>query len=411
MSLKRAAEQQLRRKISPEQKKQKVDDQNQEEADDFIELQYFKFANSKQICEEGMNQGFLITCRYNKEKSCSREFLKRIQSYNFQFKSRIVKLACNGVVLLLFENLDYKSLIEVYEEKIVWGDAFHFVQRVTPVFKLVLLDKNIVSENVQSATQEFVKLVNQFQVENPVEKKVSEQEWQVHQQNTMNQNQQNKHRDQKLKQEDTDEQKVCLNKVREGKTTMSQMIQNVDIDQKLKQEDVSDDKICPHKSHEENTTMDYLIQQQQQIVKKEEQETCQKMSKHVTNTTDQIQQQEQCNDNSTQEQIKQEPNQELKEQKMYDFCTYAVGVRSRKTKANAECAISRTELVDLGSQGFIKGCSEKISNVKVDLKNPQFVLMLECIPLAGEQILGIGLLKGEWCTAKPKLQPKILNTE
>eukprot|EP01026_Neomeris_dumetosa_P028099 TRINITY_DN22791_c2_g1_i3.p2 TRINITY_DN22791_c2_g1~~TRINITY_DN22791_c2_g1_i3.p2 ORF type:complete len:148 (+),score=9.06 TRINITY_DN22791_c2_g1_i3:93-536(+) len=129
MSTKRSAEVQLRRKFLPNQKKQKLDQQDNNNSQTqnlqeqkFIELHTFKFTNSDQLCQQNSSSGFLVTCSYNKEKSCLRELLSRINVENGEnFKPRIVKLACNGVVFIQFENVDVNDLLEMYTMRIIQG--------------------------------------------------------------------------------------------------------------------------------------------------------------------------------------------------------------------------------------------------------------------------------------------------
>eukprot|EP01024_Parvocaulis_polyphysoides_P061200 TRINITY_DN6758_c1_g1_i1.p1 TRINITY_DN6758_c1_g1~~TRINITY_DN6758_c1_g1_i1.p1 ORF type:complete len:411 (-),score=51.68 TRINITY_DN6758_c1_g1_i1:181-1386(-) len=393
MSSKRAAEQQLRRKLLPEPKKQKTSN-NEENDDEFIELQTFKFIDSQELCEEGMNSGFLITCKYNKEKSCTRELLKRIRSSNFEFKSRIVKLGCNGVVLIMFEKLDVESLIQFYRKKIILGERFVFAQRVTPILKLIKIEKELIGEKVQQATRDF------FSTQNNVLHNLKQQ------QNANKQQMQcNFLSNKQLQKKDNENILDCSDL--EAK-------QREDLHQSKNQSCQSKKEQQQQENHQMQQPQEKLRQQKQELsVNTFENVQKQKQSQNTGKTDiDQNQQNIQKEQFDTNQQI-QQSNQQIKIQQQDDVNTdvvtrYAIGVRTRGGSKNSgdDFPINRKQLVDLSSQGFLKG-SQNV-NFQVDLKTPQIVLMLECVPLANETLLGIGLLKGEWCVAKPRLQPNML---
>eukprot|EP01025_Chloroclados_australasicus_P019100 TRINITY_DN2028_c1_g1_i1.p1 TRINITY_DN2028_c1_g1~~TRINITY_DN2028_c1_g1_i1.p1 ORF type:complete len:354 (-),score=45.16 TRINITY_DN2028_c1_g1_i1:403-1416(-) len=156
MSLKRAAEDQLRRSL-PDSKKQVLDSQNNQlppPEDDFIELQTFKYSSGQDLCQEGSNSGFLVTCKYKREKSCLRELLKILDIRKEQ--SRIVKLACNGVVLLLIVNITPESLFQKYQDILNKKGGYLYVQRATPILKITKESKENLVSAVSQATQEFL---------------------------------------------------------------------------------------------------------------------------------------------------------------------------------------------------------------------------------------------------------------
>eukprot|EP01025_Chloroclados_australasicus_P019101 TRINITY_DN2028_c1_g1_i2.p1 TRINITY_DN2028_c1_g1~~TRINITY_DN2028_c1_g1_i2.p1 ORF type:complete len:367 (-),score=45.84 TRINITY_DN2028_c1_g1_i2:403-1455(-) len=341
MSLKRAAEDQLRRSL-PDSKKQVLDSQNNQlppPEDDFIELQTFKYSSGQDLCQEGSNSGFLVTCKYKREKSCLRELLKILDIRKEQ--SRIVKLACNGVVLLLIVNITPESLFQKYQDILNKKGGYLYVQRATPILKITKESKENLVSAVSQATQEFfeffpttsLKDKHSLQQEEIGSRKLSGGQEQTRDEQAWNQPNLSQVGDQK---------QIQNEKSKNDKMDDNQ--QNMNEHKKL------DNNILP-------TTPD---------------------NNNVSNQT------------------------EAKQKSLEGKIKYAVAARTRSSH-EYDGSLTKKHLIELGAQGFVKGYDK--DDAQVSLKSPQVVVVLEGIPLANELLVGVGLMLQEWCTTRPKLQP------